>query len=378
MGSGSSSQKTSPSLTFRESTVPRTGLTRWRAGPILGALRPFLATLAAALAGGLLCHLLGVPLAWLIGAMLGTAALAWSRPVAVPRAARPLALVVLGLAFGQTFSGPVLAALLGALPVVLLAAALSIAAGVLAAPILSRVAGLDAKTAFYAAVPGGIVIMAVLAQRAGAAVAPVTLAQTLRMVVVVLTVPGAMAVLAPPGTAAGFAAAPLPFDGAGLAVMLALGLAAAALLARTGMANPWMLGPCGLALLAAGFGVLPSSVPPWLLDLAQVAMGASLGQRLTREFLLSSRRLLLASLLFAAVLVPLCVLLGVLLGWAAGLPVGAVMLGLAPGGMPEMGVTAKALGHAVPLVMAFHLTRTLACNFVLGPVWVGLRRLGWR
>jgi membrane AbrB-like protein len=272
----------------------------------------------------------------------------------------------------------VLAALLGALPVVLLAAALSIAAGVLAAPILSRVAGLDAKTAFYAAVPGGIVVMAVLAQRAGAAVAPVTLAQTLRMVVVVLTVPGAMAVLAPPGAALGFAAPPLPFDGAGLALMLAVGLGAAALLARTGMANPWMLGPCGLALLAAGFGVLPSSVPPWLLDVAQVAMGASLGQRLTREFLLSSRRLLLASLLFAAVLVPLCVLLGLLLGWAAGLPVGAVMLGLAPGGMPEMGVTAKALGHAVPLVMAFHLTRTLACNFVLGPVWAGLRRLGWR
>ena len=358
--------------------MPGHGLTPRRAGPILAALRPFLATLAAALAGGLLCHLLGVPLAWLIGAMLGTALLAWSRPVAVPRAARPLALVLLGLAFGQTFSGPVLAALLGALPLVLLAAALSIAAGVLAAPILSRLAGLDAKTAFYAAVPGGIVVMAVLAQRAGAAVAAVTLSQTLRMVVVVLTVPGAMAALAPAGEAAGFAAPAPPFDAAGFAAMFGLGLGAAALLARAGMANPWMLGPCGLALLAAGFDALPSAVPPLLLDAAQVAMGATLGQRLTREFLLASRRLLVASLVFAAVLVPLCLLLGLLLGWAAGLQVGAAMLGLAPGGMPEMGITAKALGHAVPLVMAFHLTRTLACNFVLGPLWALLRRAGWR
>jgi uncharacterized membrane protein AbrB (regulator of aidB expression) len=46
--------------------------------------------------------------------------------------------------------------------------------------------------------------------------------------------------------------------------------------------------------------------------------------------------------------------------------------------MPEMGVTAKALEVAVPLVMAFHLTRTLMCNVLLGPIWSALARLGWR
>lgn len=341
-------------------------------------LRPHLVTLAAALLGGALCHALGVPLAWLIGAMLGTAALAWRRPAAVHPAARPLALVVLGLAFGQTFSGPVLGALLGALGPILLAAALSIAAGVAAVPVFTRLAGVDAKTGFYAAVPGGIVVMAVLAQRAGAAVAPVVLAQTVRMVAVVLVVPGTLAALAPPGGAGGFAAAPLPFDAGGLGAMLAIGTLAAVALRRIGMANPWMLGPCLLAILAAGFGVLPSSVPLPLVDAAQVAMGATLGQRLTREFLLSSRRLLAASVASAGFLILVCLAAGAALGVVAGLPVGTVMLGMAPGGMPEMGVTAKALGHAVPLVMAFHLVRTLACNFVLGALWALLARAGWR
>jgi hypothetical protein len=198
------------------------------------------------------------------------------------------------------------------------------------------------------------------------------------MVVVVLTVPTLLTALAPPGDAAGFTAPLVPFAPTGLLVMLVLGVLAALGLRRTGMANPWMLGPCALAILASGFGVLPSSVPSPVVDAAQVAMGATLGQRLTREFLLSSRRLLGASVVSALFLVLVCLGFGAALGWASGLPLGAVMLGLAPGGMPEMGVTAKTLGHAVPLVMAFHLTRTLSCNFVLGPIWAGLARLGWR
>lgn len=69
-------------------------------------------------------------------------------------------------------------------------------------------------------------------------------------------------------------------------------------------------------------------------------------------------------------------LLHVPLAWAMGLPPSAVRLDMAPGGMPEMGVTAKALGVAVPLVLGFHLTRTQMCNFLLGPIHRGLVRLG--
>ncbi len=53
-----------------------------------------------------------------------------------------------------------------------------------------------------------------------------------------------------------------------------------------------------------------------------------------------------------------------------------MVLGLAPGGMPEMTVTAKALDLAVPLVLAFHLVRTLVCNLFLGAIWRGVQRAG--
>src|SRR5215204_5381124 len=94
-----------------------------------GALPPIptqLLTACVAALGGALLALLHVPLAWMIGAMTATAALAWHRPVAVPPWARPAGLIFLGLGLGATFSGPVLAAVTGAFPVLLAAGLIAI------------------------------------------------------------------------------------------------------------------------------------------------------------------------------------------------------------------------------------------------------------
>lgn len=334
-----------------------------------------LLTLGAATAGGALFSLLHVPLAWMIGAMFATAALSWTRPVEVPAVARPIALIVIGLTFGQTFSGPVLAALLGALPAIVIAAFLSIGAGVATVPIFTRMAGQDAKTGFFSTIPGGVVVMAVLAQREGAPIAPVTLAQTMRVLVVVLIMPPLLTAFAPRGESGAFLAPHLPVEAPGLLGMLAAGLVAALLLRRAGLANPWMMGPCLLAITASAFGLLPSGVPHWMVDAAQIGMGSALGQRMTLEFLLSSRRLMKAAILSSLALCAACTAMAVGLAWLTGLPTGAVMIGMSPGGMPEMGVTAQTLGIAVPLVLGFHLARTLLCSFLLGPIFRLLVRL---
>jgi membrane AbrB-like protein len=329
---------------------------------------------AAATCGGAVLTLLHVPLAWMIGAMLGTAALAWHRPVGMPGWARPAGLVFLGLGLGTTFSGPVLAAVTAALPVMLLGGVLAILSGLLVARLFTRMAGTDQQTGFFCAVPGGIIVMAVLAQEAKASVATVTMAQTMRVLVVVLTFPPLLGWLAPHGDFGEFTAARIAVWWPGLLAMAAAGLALAFPLRKLGLANPWMLGPCALAIGLAATGHLPSSVPKPLVDAAQVAMGATLGTRLTRNFLLSSRRLALASVLSALALSLLLAALAVVVALASGLPVAAMILGLAPGGMPEMALTAKALELGVPLVLGFHLTRTVLCNLLVGPI----HRLGVR
>ncbi len=362
----------------------RAGLTTPARGAKVGALpsslpephRTRLVTAVAAAAGGAALSLLHVPLAWMIGSLVATAALGWWRPVDVPGWARPAGLVFLGLGLGATFSGPVLAAVTGALPALLVAGVVSIAAGVAVAPIFRRVAGTDARTSVFAAVPGGIVVMAMLAQEAKVPVAPVTLAQTIRVLVVVLTFPPLLGWLAPHGAYGEFMAPRQPFSLWGLAAMAAGGLLLVWPLRCLGIANPWMLGPCGLAIALAATGWLPSGVPKPLVDAAQVAMGATLGLRLNRGFVLASRRLFRASVLAALALSALLALLAVPLALLADLPVAAAILGLAPGGMPEMALTAKALELAVPLVLGFHLTRTVLANLLVGPMHRAAVRLG--
>ncbi|NKE43535.1 AbrB family transcriptional regulator [Roseomonas frigidaquae] len=339
-------------------------------------LSAHLLTALVATGGGAIAWLLHIPLPWMLGAMAATGALAWNDRAVVSAPVRPVALLCLGLGLGQTFTTPVLAALAGALPWLLVAALVSIIVGALVARLFARMAGTDARTGYFSAVPGGVIVMAVLAQRAGVSVPAVTLAQTIRVMVVVVIFPPLITWLAPRGGAGAFFAERPPVDLAGLAVLMVAGLGVALLIRLLKLANPWMLGPCALVITLSAFEMLPSGVPLWMIDAAQVGMGAGLGQRMSRRFLLSSRRLALASVGSTILLSALMAALGIGLGLISGLPATAVVLGMAPGGMPEMTITAKALDLAVPLVLGFHLVRTVACNLLVGPVWSVAERLG--
>lgn len=334
-----------------------------------------LVTALVAGVGGAIAWSLSVPLAWMLGAMAGTGLLAWFDRAAVARPTRPVALLMLGLGLGQTFTTPVIAALGAALPWLVVAAGISIAVGVLVARLAAKPAGLDQKTSYFATVPGGVVVMAVLAQRYGVSVPAVSLMQTVRVMVVVVMLPPLITWLAPRGGAGAFFAERPEVWLPGLVFLLAAGSAVALAMMPLKLANPWMLGPCGMVILLSATAGLPSGVPLWMIDVAQVGMGMSLGVRMNRGFLLSAKRLALTAVASTIAMAGALAALAVAFGLVTGLPVGAAILGMAPGGMPEMTVTAKALDLGVPLVLGFHLVRTLICNLAVGPIWRGIERV---
>ena len=61
---------------------------------------------------------------------------------------------------------------------------------------------------------------------------------------------------------------------------------------------------------------------------------------------------------------------GYLLEHWASVPLPTVILGLAPGGITEMSITAKVLRLGVPLVTAFHVTRMALVVIVTGPLYI--------
>ncbi|HEX4885979.1 MAG TPA: AbrB family transcriptional regulator, partial [Casimicrobiaceae bacterium] len=72
----------------------------------------------------------------------------------------------------------------------------------------------------------------------------------------------------------------------------------------------------------------------------------------------------------------LSALFGLLLAAVSGRPTATLVLGMAPGGVAEMAITAKVLQLGVPLVTAFHVTRLVVLLLLTGPLFVRMRQ--WR
>ena len=211
----------------------------------------WLATLALGVVGGFAFDRLGVPLAWLLGSLGAVAVVSlMGARLAVPPGARQTGQITLGIAIGLTFAPEVAAFVAGFLPIMIGAAFLSIGYGVLAGRILRRTSGVGDATAFFASVPGGVVEMSVQAERYGGDTAPVALAQSLRILFVVVTIPPIITVLGLTGVDP-FELRTLAFDPAGLVILTALGLAIGWALARRRIANAWFLGPMGVAVIVS-------------------------------------------------------------------------------------------------------------------------------
>jgi hypothetical protein len=281
---------------------------------------------------------------------------------------RPGALVVIGAAIGVAFTPAVFAEALrvgwlmvgAGLAVTLFAAAIS--------RLMGRLAGFDPRTAFFASMPGGMADMAVLALRYGGDSSPVALAQAMRVVVLVLTMPIAFTLSGVSGDHP-FAAMVGPVRPLGL---VALGAAAAlggALLTRLRVANGWMIGALAVSIGFAASGNALSAVPLWVINAAQVLLGVSLGARMSREFFGIAAHVILAALLHVALMIGFCLVLGNLVAQVTGLGAASMMLAMMPGGITEMVLTARALELNVPMVTGFLITRTLVVNLSAGPLF---------
>jgi membrane AbrB-like protein len=250
----------------------------------------------------------------------------------------------------------------------LLAALVTLAIGAALAPLLARRARVDMATAWFSSIPGGVADMAMLAEGYGGRPAPVALAQLLRVCSVVVLVPNLFALAGLKGDIPQ-ASAILPFLPPILAMQIAGGLAAGWLLVRVGVRAGWMLGPLAVTAALTASGVALSGVPPWLSALAQVMLGTSLGAAFGRETIRPLRRFLPHAVMQVVQLMAGCAVAGALLAWAFGEPMGAMLLGTAPGGVAEMSLTGKVLGMDVALIVTLHVTRIFLVTVLTPPAF---------
>ena len=135
------------------------------------------ATLVAAALGGFVAKALGLPLPFLLGALVVTAAAAiggltvMGAPLALPQDIRMYFVPVIGVAIGAAFTPAVLEEAARWWPTLLGLAVFVPLAHTLCFLITRRAAGVDRVTAFYGTMPGGFIEAITMGEEAGADVA---------------------------------------------------------------------------------------------------------------------------------------------------------------------------------------------------------------
>jgi len=150
-------------------------------------LPAILKAFAVGILAGYLFDFLHTPIPWMIGPMIAVATLNLMgvRMYSVPYG-RQIGQVILGSAASLYFTPTVVAELAANFTAIVAATVAVFVIGGLGALTLSQASGVDGKSTFFASVPGGAMAMAVLAERYGAQIAPVAVAHSLRVSIVVL------------------------------------------------------------------------------------------------------------------------------------------------------------------------------------------------
>lgn len=344
-------------------------------------LHGFLPAVALAAAAALGCVRLDTPLPWMIGPLFSTALVCMlGARLATPVQAREAGQWAIGTALGLYFSAPVLAVLARNLSWIVLAVGFSVGLGMAAALLLRRCTDSDGVTAFFAMAVGGASEMAVQAERHGARVERVAAAHSLRIMLVVASLPFAVRWMARHGWRAGTDAfVPLAgrVDAAGLAVLVGVTSIAALALKRLRLPNAWVIGPLVMTMMLTAAGVELSRLPEWMIRAGQLFIGISLGTRFTPSFVRTAPRYLAGVAACTGAMLVLAAMFACGLARITGMHPGTMILATSPGGIAEMALTARVLHLGVPVVTAFHVMRMVVVVLGIGPLyrmWAGMAR----
>jgi membrane AbrB-like protein len=339
---------------------------------------PFAKALLVAAPAGAAFAAIGAPLPWTIGPLLACAfANLAGAGLVTPVWARNFGQWMIGAVLGLYFTPEVVGRVVAFAPWIVLGIGWALALGLGFAWALRRFAGASPATAFYGGAIGGATEMSVQGERAGGRVDQIAAAHSLRIVIVVLTLPAIYRLLDLHGSDP-YETGARAVDWAGLAMLVPATVAAALAFRTLGGPNAWMLGPLAVTLALTATEQNWSALPPWLVVLGQIVIGASLGCRFTPDFFRRAPRYL--AVVAAATLTGIAV--SALFAWVvartSGVPVATMVLATSPGGIAEMTLTAKTLQLGVPIVTAFHVTRMLATITLLGPMYRVVGRVrGW-
>ncbi|OHV10277.1 AbrB family transcriptional regulator [Kushneria phosphatilytica] len=321
--------------------------------------------------GGVLFSFAQLPLAWMLGPLCANLLVAIGGvPVAVPERCRAVFMGVLGLVLGGRITPAfVQQALAWPASVLLLIVGVCTSTAVVALW-YRRGCGFDRVSALYSSTPGAMTAMILMGERAGGDPQRITVSQSLRVLIVILTLPALFWHFeATAGASRGYPAT----EGVWLVLLLPLMIGLGRLLR---LPQYSLLGPLLCAALLGVLGVVHFQPPDWAMNLMLWMLGCAIGSRFRglalRLLLRYAGQTLIASIIVLVIMVGFAELMH---QWLQ-VDRDVAILALAPGGLGEMALVALSL-NIDPLFVTFHQLVRVVVLVLLAPLAMrGLLR--WR
>ena len=334
-------------------------------------LRAQLTALFTGVSCGFGAYLLGLPLPWMLGPMLGNTVLA----VIGPDKWRSFVIPVIGVMLGSAITVEIFSQLGGwMLTLALLPVYLVLAAGV-SFTVYRRIGGYDAVTAFYAAMPGGLNEMLIMGGEAGGDERKIALAHAARVMLVILFVAlffGLFLGVRSGGGGRNW----VPLSAPGLLDYALLILAAVIgvwLAKRLSLPAAPVFGPMIVSAVFHIAGWVEIAPPTVFIIAAQIVVGTIIGTRFTGATFAEVRRDIALAVIGSGAMLFVSIAFGALIAWSAQMSLSQAFLAYAPGGLTEMSLLTLSMNQDVVYVSTMHIIR-ITLVIAIAPLVFSLAR----
>lgn len=222
-----------------------------------------------------------------------------------------------------------------------------------------KVQNFDRKTAYFAAMPGGVIEMVLLGEEMKANTAKITLVQSSRLLFIVLTLPFIIQYIFQIDIS-GNKLITQPFHTLNIKDMFLLivtGIVGAIIGKKLNIPAAYLIGPMILSVIAFGTGFIESKPPDEILKFVQVVLGTTIGFTFIGVKMEDVIKTLVGTLGHFIILAIISASFIILAYYLFDFPVLSTLLAFSPGGQAEINLIAILVAANIPYITLHHIVR---------------------
>ena len=320
-----------------------------------------LLSLFIGLFGSLIFIYLKLPLPWLLGSIsaMAIASRLTFLPTKSPKVLSPPARTILGLMIGSAFTPAILGYIGNFITSLVMIIPFVFIIAVCGVYYYWKILGHDKMTAFFSAMPGGLLEMVAIGESMGANIYKITLFQSTRLLLIVFSLPFILQIVGGKSLS-GNKILTTPIKDlliSDMFILVGLGIIGVYLAKKLKISAPFIIGPMIVSMIAHISGWVTAHPPDEVIKLVQVILGTSIGFVFKgvpiKEILIT----ILSTLGYFLILIIVCSLFVFIVYSITDFDLLSILLAFSPGGQAEINLIAIIVSVNLPYVALHHVLR---------------------